>query len=95
MNAKMAEVDTSLHNHPISRQSKNQFGNLDASSNLDGWVKNGAFSVTFAHVRTIEAGVPYANRPAEDRAVLDAMGRTGCLILGRTSASCASIGLGL
>ncbi|MFT6668636.1 MAG: hypothetical protein ACJAVZ_000082 [Afipia broomeae] len=75
--AKMAEVDTSLHNHAILRQSPNQYGNLDANGDLDGWVKNGSFNVSFSHVRDVSTGTPFADRPVEDQAVLDAMGRSG------------------
>jgi hypothetical protein len=77
VDAKITSVDTLLYNHAILRQSPNQYGNLDTNGNLDGWVKNGSYDISFTHVRNISAGTPYADRPAEDQAVLDAMGRAG------------------
>lgn len=77
MDAKIASVDSLLHNHPLLRQSPNQYGNLDVNGDLDGWIKNGAFTVTFSHVRDILPGTLYDDRPAEDQAIFDAMGITG------------------
>ena len=76
IDAKLATVDGLLHNHPVVRHSRNQYGHISGTDYQD-WVKNGAGNVTFSNVRTIATGTPFADRPNEDQAVLSAMGHAG------------------
>lgn len=75
VDAKMQSVDPALHNHPVLRQSINQYGHLDANGNLEGWITNGQMTVEFSEVQTVTTGVPFADRPDDEKAILAAIGR--------------------
>ncbi|MFA0222072.1 hypothetical protein AB4476_21895 [Vibrio splendidus] len=60
----------------ITRQSKNQFGNLTGDS-LDFFAKNSGFDIRVSLYKTIVTGIPWAERDAEDQEILKAMGRSG------------------
>ncbi|MEG3220714.1 hypothetical protein PD716_08730 [Vibrio gigantis] len=60
----------------ITRQSKNQYGNLTGDS-LDFFAKNSAFDIRVSLYRTIVTGTDWAERDAEEQEILTAMGRAG------------------
>ncbi|KAB0292024.1 hypothetical protein F2P58_02520 [Vibrio fortis] len=62
--------------HGITRQSKNQYGNL-TGDNLDFFAKNSAFDIRVSLYRTIVTGIEWADRDAEEQEILTAMGRKG------------------
>lgn len=80
--AKEAQVDTFLANaanhHPLVRTSPNQNCIIDgATNNLQGWSKNGAFSITVSLLRTISSGQVITDLSADDQELMNAMGYTG------------------
>lgn len=60
----------------ITRQSKNQYGNLTGDS-LDFFAKNSGFDIRVSLYRTIVSGIDWAERDAEEQEILKAMGRSG------------------
>ena len=66
--------DAALH-HPLLRVSPSQWGEIDeATGNIQGWSKNGGFSIEVDIQRTIVSGTDFNDRPIEDQEVLAAMG---------------------
>ncbi|ABU72952.1 hypothetical protein [Vibrio campbellii] len=60
----------------ITRQSKNQYGNLTGDC-LDFFSKNSHFDIRISLYRTIVTGIDWAERDAEEQEILTAMGCRG------------------
>ncbi|MEZ8781851.1 hypothetical protein [Vibrio splendidus] len=60
----------------ITRQSKNQYGNLTGDM-LDFFSKNPGFDIRVSLYRTIVTGTDWVDRDAEEQEILSAMGRSG------------------
>lgn len=76
--AKEAEVATFLNDAdrrwPLIRLSPNQRGNCPSVNTWSGWSINAGATVQVELLRTIPNGVDFASRPADDQALLSAMG---------------------
>jgi hypothetical protein len=62
--------------YPFFRLTKNQFGSVSNGS-LEHYIKNNTFSIAFSDYRTIYTGTLWADRDAEEKTILTAMGRQG------------------
>lgn len=60
----------------IFRQSKNQYGNLTGTS-LDFFSRNSQYTQEVSLYRTIVTGTPWADRDAEEKEIMTAMGMSG------------------